>query len=130
MLILIFSQDVPRCSQLVSGTCYSAQQLQRLVSDIRHFFNFMIEISSISGFFTDACSHGRSVALMIESIIMNPSKTAFSAMKCTSVQLLSLGNWCLQFSNTTVNFLGLYATKTPSGNFFLKTNAASPYSMS
>lgn len=68
----------------------------------------------------------RSVELFIESMIANPNKIAFPAVRCASPQVLSSGSVCTKYS-TVVNYMGFYATKTPRGRFFLKTNVVAPY---
>lgn len=73
------------------------------------------------------CSHHRSVEFFIESIVQNPSKTAFPSVKCSSTQSSTTGSVCTAFNTAVTNLMGFYATKTNTGNFFLKTNVASPY---
>lgn len=88
------------------------------------------QFCKLSKFFTlylDFCSHYRAVEFFVESIIANPDKKAFRAAQCESAQAISSGQTCSSLSMTSVNYMGLYASKKPDGRFFLKTNAAAPY---
>lgn len=70
----------------------------------------------------------RSITFFAESVAANPNKNAFPAVKCSSTQSTTTGYKCTTFSTTSINYMGLYATKTLTGNFFLKiTAAASPF---
>lgn len=77
--------------------------------------------------FTDKCSHLRSVEFFVESMLNNANNTAFVAEKCESFQFSFSGSTCGLFSKTTVNYMGIYVDASSSGNFFLRTNAESPY---
>lgn len=83
-----------------------------------HLFSVWTVIASSVG-----CSHSRAIHFFIESI-NTPCK--FTAFHCKSYLSFYTGA-CDKSCKNGCNRMGYHASKTATGTFFLKTNAAAPY---
>lgn len=87
--------------------------------NIRNMFTGKISVIASSV----GCSHSRAIHFFIESI-NTPCK--FTAFHCKSYLSFYTGA-CDKSCKNGCNRMGYHASKTSTGTFFLKTNAAAPY---